>query len=45
MHANDDLHVETRITSPDWDWVDAGVGVAGFWDTDEGEGTGEGYAR
>ena len=30
------VHVEKRIKSLDWDWVDAGVGVAGFWDTDEG---------
>ena len=37
------MRVETRITSLDWDWVDTGVGVAGFWDTDEGEGMGEGY--
>ena len=37
--------VEKRITSLDWDWVDTGVGMAGFWDTDEGAGTGEGYTR
>ena len=39
------VHMEKRITSSDWDWVDAGVGVAGFWDMDEEEGMGEGYMR
>ena len=39
------MRVEKRITSPDWDWVDVGVGMVGFWDTDEGEGTGEEYMR
>ena len=39
------VRMEKRITSLDWDWVDTGVGVAGFWDMDEGEGTGEGYVR
>ena len=39
------VHMEKRITSLDWDWVDVGVSVVGFWDTDEGEGMGEGFAR
>ena len=39
------VHMEKRITSPDWDWVDVGVSVVGFWDTGEGEGTGEGFMR
>ena len=34
--------MEKRITSPDWDWVDMGVSVVGFWDMDEGRGLGRG---
>ena len=39
------VHMENRITSPDWDWVDVGVSVVRFWDTYEGEGMGEGFTR
>ena len=39
------MRMEKRIASLDWDWVDAGVGVVGFWDMDEGEGPGERYMR